>query len=86
MSRIENRRNLLAAVDALVKTRSPDAEHYNAVLDALSAVATDDIGTQIKAILARAGTSIPGGALGSRQVEIAPRDAHRAAAAIGGSK
>jgi wyosine [tRNA(Phe)-imidazoG37] synthetase (radical SAM superfamily) len=52
MRDVANRRELLAATQALVKTNAPDAEHYNRLMTALSAVASEDIGRPIKAVLA----------------------------------
>lgn len=42
MSRIANRRELARAIADLVRTNIPDANHYAAVLEALSSVAADD--------------------------------------------
>lgn len=53
MSTISNRRNFLVAAQTLAKTNSPTAEMYVQLLDALSAVATDDIGYPVSASIGR---------------------------------
>ena len=52
MSTIANRRELAESVQLLVKTNNPDAALYDRVMAALSAVATDDIGRPVKAVIA----------------------------------
>ncbi|NOV28147.1 hypothetical protein E5S69_32200 [Cupriavidus necator] len=52
MGAIAERRELMEATQALVKTNAPTAEHYDRLMAALSAVATHDIGRPIKAVLA----------------------------------
>ncbi len=51
MSSAPNRRMLLEAVQALVKTNAPSTEHYEAICSALEKVAAQDFGIPIKVIL-----------------------------------
>lgn len=53
MSNISNRRNFLVAAQTLAKTNFPTEEIYVQLLDALSAVATDDMGYPVKAYIGR---------------------------------
>lgn len=53
MSNIANRRKFLEAAQALAKTNAPREMHYAQLLDALSAVATDDMGYPVLAYIGR---------------------------------
>ncbi|MGL6155959.1 MAG: hypothetical protein ACRC1O_05045 [Ralstonia mannitolilytica] len=53
MTAIANRRRLLDAAHALTKTNRPTELHYSNLLDALSAVASDDMGYPVKAYIWR---------------------------------
>ncbi len=54
MSNVANRRTLLVAVQALVKTNVPNPEHYGAVQAALAAVASDDFGAPLRVVFMNA--------------------------------
>jgi len=53
MNAIANRRKFLEAAQALAKTNAPRETHYSQLLDALSAVATDDMGYPVVAYIGR---------------------------------
>lgn len=50
MNNVVARRALLEAVNALVRTNDPTSEHYAAVQNALSVVASHDYGVPLEAI------------------------------------